>query len=1343
MLTALSRPQQQQQQQQPHFLGHHHAHPHLAHHHHHPQHHHAQQQQQQQLQQQQQQQQQQQLQLQQQQQQHIHQHQHHIHHPSSLSQLPQQHQLHQQQQQALHHHQQHHHPQQQHQSTLPYDHNPTRHLYSHPTPPPSSASSSVSSSSSYPTPIIHHHQQPPPPVPAFPQKQPLKSIPLQDRDQDKNHHGHDPHQPAQQPNASSQSVLPQQITPIAKHSPSSAHNNSIGTPNGNSSNTTTTTNNSNGSISGSVNGNGGTPSSIPPSTQGRLEEIDRLSVFLTTAPTYELEIARFVLPTGETISCVLWNELYHITGTDIVRSLVSRFESFGRPVRNMKKFEEGVFSDLRNLKPGADACLEEPKSPFLEMLYRNNCIRTQKKQKVFYWYSVPHDRLFLDAMERDLKREQAGAEPTSQAVAEPALSCTLETVRDLVERLSRRTIEMNTITETLQTFTPEGSSFSSTRVDGHGLPLTNGRGSFGPSSGTTMGNPSSPEDAGSETDSKALMLHGQDANGDSAASNTSPNQALFGNFMLFEGSPTYKKRRRRSTVNPSPLADSMDISSSAEHDGGAMGTTLRLDMQGGGMDFHDGRDRMMGEDGSGSRSGSAWLGSDLHIRSASGARAGPFPFHTQQQRPAGHHPSSSASSVHGSSGGGHSRSYACPFQPCGRLFKRLEHLKRHWRTHTLERPYACNICSKRFSRSDNLAAHRKTHDKSWNSQEGSPTADNGTDAELDGMVGSGLGGSGGCDEEGLKGDVMLSTLSSVGKRRRLQYGDGMGSMSDDRESGSELSSDGEGEDDDDVDLDGDEAVTLQSMMEEVERAKQEQQMQQHQQQQHHHHQQQQQQQQQHVKVEAIDQVLKDTPRVTVTNPSGAEKPNFGTDAVMSSSSTVHTTTKAISATGITTTTAGPTTTTMTTTAAAAPVVRSTAAVEASHPLVPVFPGVPLSAGASGFFIDQAMPQLFPLGEHDEDDEEEATDMEKLRYTFEWGIKAAIDSAQSLSGSGLSTPPAMPTSPFGYGYLGPGGMVPDYGMPFSAGHMSFSAAAAAAAAASQQGIPMSSAAAAAVSNTVTPATAAVAVPVSVPVATVAASMASSTAVLSAMSAIAATATTVTSTAAAAAAAAAVTPLVTAPSIVTCTPSLPTATTATTVNATTMVHTPSLPPSHHHQEYLEYTLGGTPTFPPATPTSANSMYTYGMMDPSSMDPSLFHQASATVNGVPGGMLGMPASRFIPGTPMAFFGRSAASSALSSPMSSTFFAAAAAASNVGATSGGGGGGGGGHNHGHVHLHGHHGHASHGHVHGGVGSISSYPLQAASIQPPTTSSTAAAAAAVAFAQAHPQSFQNPTSHA
>jgi transcription factor STE12 len=106
-------------------------------------------------------------------------------------------------------------------------------------------------------------------------------------------------------------------------------------------------------------------------------------------------------------------------------------------VKNSKKFEEGIFSDLRNLKSGTDASLEEPKSPFLDFLYKNNCIRTQKKQKVFYWYSVPHDRLFLDALERDLKREKMGQEATTVAVAEPALSFEFDSSQSLYEQLTK------------------------------------------------------------------------------------------------------------------------------------------------------------------------------------------------------------------------------------------------------------------------------------------------------------------------------------------------------------------------------------------------------------------------------------------------------------------------------------------------------------------------------------------------------------------------------------------------------------------------------------------------------------------------------------------------------------------------------------------------------------------------------------------------------------------------------------------------------------------------------------------------------------------------------------------
>jgi len=52
-------------------------------------------------------------------------------------------------------------------------------------------------------------------------------------------------------------------------------------------------------------------------------------------------------------------------------------------------------------------------------------------------FSVPHDRLFLDALERDLKREKMGMEPTTTVQGEPAMSFTYDPKRSLYEQFSK------------------------------------------------------------------------------------------------------------------------------------------------------------------------------------------------------------------------------------------------------------------------------------------------------------------------------------------------------------------------------------------------------------------------------------------------------------------------------------------------------------------------------------------------------------------------------------------------------------------------------------------------------------------------------------------------------------------------------------------------------------------------------------------------------------------------------------------------------------------------------------------------------------------------------------------
>ena len=107
------------------------------------------------------------------------------------------------------------------------------------------------------------------------------------------------------------------------------------------------------------------------------------------------------------LSCVNWKGRCFVTGTDIVRFLTHRYETFtGRKPANVKKFEEGVFSDLRRLSPPKDCILEGTRSDFLLFLYDYDCVRSKKKQKVFFWSSFVacYNNLFCDAIDRELAR---------------------------------------------------------------------------------------------------------------------------------------------------------------------------------------------------------------------------------------------------------------------------------------------------------------------------------------------------------------------------------------------------------------------------------------------------------------------------------------------------------------------------------------------------------------------------------------------------------------------------------------------------------------------------------------------------------------------------------------------------------------------------------------------------------------------------------------------------------------------------------------------------------------------------------------------------------------------------
>ena len=316
-------------------------------------------------------------------------------------------------------------------------------------------------------------------------------------------------------------------------------------------------------------------------------------------------------------------------------------------------------------------------------------------------YSVPHDRLFLDALERDLSRDS-----TTVVVGEPALSFKWDRNQRLFEQFGKS----GDLDGELMSNVPPRIS--------NDTPLSS----------------STPDENAAPTAGDLTQIDGMGLS--CLPSPRRPSNVSLMPITLFEGSPTYKQRRKKPASkgiaghapngsgafeSDYPHHHAYDVGYGPHHLGITAADMFRSQAaQISAGQMGDAVHRARDDSSIGTTSSRMFVPRVAPMLSSMSVNSGPHaPFgHFTADGPSHrtpHHsrsmtdPAISLFTSDSEASGTTSKVFVCPLFTCGRLFKRAEHLKRHLRTHTMERPYQCDRCQKRFSRSDNLNQHLRIH----------------------------------------------------------------------------------------------------------------------------------------------------------------------------------------------------------------------------------------------------------------------------------------------------------------------------------------------------------------------------------------------------------------------------------------------------------------------------------------------------------------------------------------------------------------------------------------------------------------------------------------------------------